>query len=238
MEQNKGSENRNLLSDVTPSSIVDEAESFDNDKTVGYPSSSSSFSSSSHLEIDIGEYDTTFPEFEENDSSLERSNPESPTVMIIASPLAPGVSLSPKQSPPIQVMGNDPSRNPSPVFGRKRRSDSEWSLASNESLFSIHMGNNSFSTDNGFYLSKSGELNWLDDELNNSCFTPEDSKSAVLQTVTETAESEPKSASTNRESGEKEAFLETQNDSTHNSANIACLSDASCQSDSSFAFPM
>lgn len=99
-----------MPSDVTSSSIVDE-DSFDNDKTGGYPSSSSSFSSSSHLEIDIGEYDITFPEFEENDSSLVRSNRESPTV-IIASPLAPGVSLSPKQSPPIQVMGNNPNRNP------------------------------------------------------------------------------------------------------------------------------
>lgn len=100
------------------------------------------------------------------------------------------------------------------------------------------MGNNSFSTDNGFYLGKSGELNWLDDELNCSCVTPDDSKSPVLQTVTETTESEPKSASKNRESGEKEEFLESQNDSAHNSANIACLADASCQRDSSFAFPV
>ncbi|XP_008793189.1 uncharacterized protein LOC103709549 [Phoenix dactylifera] len=50
-----------------------------------------------------------------------------------------------KQSPPVQVMGKsdgyDPNRIPSSVFARtKSTTPMEWSVASNESLFSIQMG--------------------------------------------------------------------------------------------------
>ncbi|CAL9080920.1 unnamed protein product [Musa textilis] len=50
-----------------------------------------------------------------------------------------------KQSPSIQLMGRsdvpDPNRIPSSVFDRtKSNTPMEWSVASNESLFSIHMG--------------------------------------------------------------------------------------------------
>ncbi|KAG1335368.1 hypothetical protein COCNU_03G014870 [Cocos nucifera] len=50
-----------------------------------------------------------------------------------------------KQSPPVQVMGKsdgfDPNRIPSSVFTRnKSTAPMEWSVASNESLFSIQMG--------------------------------------------------------------------------------------------------
>ncbi|KAK6921904.1 hypothetical protein RJ641_012411 [Dillenia turbinata] len=64
------------------------------------------------------------------------------------------------QSPPLQVMGRseyDPDRIPSSVFDASKESNqAEWSVASNESLFSIHVGNNSFSRDHVFW--KSGEL--------------------------------------------------------------------------------
>ncbi|KAI3957749.1 hypothetical protein MKX01_007580, partial [Papaver californicum] len=75
-----------------------------------------------------------------------------------------------KQSPPIQVMGRTDDfensyRIPSSVFARsKSTTPQEWSLASNESLFSIHVGNNSFSREqmalfgNIGDLGKSGEL--------------------------------------------------------------------------------
>ncbi|XP_048134994.1 uncharacterized protein LOC125315074 [Rhodamnia argentea] len=61
-------------------------------------------------------------------------------------------SMSPTQSPAIQVMdrsgGYNPYRIPSTVFERSKPSTPvEWSIASNESLFSIHIGNNSFSRD-------------------------------------------------------------------------------------------
>uniref|UniRef100_A0A1D1Y945 Dihydrodipicolinate synthase n=1 Tax=Anthurium amnicola TaxID=1678845 RepID=A0A1D1Y945_9ARAE len=68
-----------------------------------------------------------------------------------------------KQSPPTQVMvrpdGLDPYRIPSSVFeGSKPKSPIEWSVASNESLFSIHDGNSSSSRDHVFLLGRSGEL--------------------------------------------------------------------------------
>lgn len=71
--------------------------------------------------------------------------------------------MSPTLSPAIQTMersgGYDPSRIPSAVFDRsKSTTPMEWSLASNESLFSIHVGNNSFSREQVFMSGKSGEL--------------------------------------------------------------------------------
>ncbi|RZC59974.1 hypothetical protein C5167_021733 [Papaver somniferum] len=69
-----------------------------------------------------------------------------------------------KQSPPIQVMGRTDNfensyRIPSSVFSRsKSTTPQEWSVASNESLFSIHVGNNSFSREQMAFLGKSGEL--------------------------------------------------------------------------------
>ncbi|KDP27246.1 hypothetical protein JCGZ_19945 [Jatropha curcas] len=63
--------------------------------------------------------------------------------------------------------GYDPNRIPSAIFTGKPASPMEWSLASNESLFSIHMGNNSFTRDHVYMLYKSGELP-KPDEMNNS----------------------------------------------------------------------
>ncbi|KAI3847834.1 hypothetical protein MKX03_026894 [Papaver bracteatum] len=69
-----------------------------------------------------------------------------------------------KQSPPIQVMGRTDNfensyRIPSSVFSRsKSTTPQDWSVASNESLFSIHVGNNSFSREQMAFLGKSGEL--------------------------------------------------------------------------------
>lgn len=62
-------------------------------------------------------------------------------------------NLDPRQSPPVQVMEKsdpaDPNRIPSSVFERsKSTTPMEWSVASNESLFSIHVGNSSFSKEN------------------------------------------------------------------------------------------
>lgn len=69
------------------------------------------------------------------------------------------------QSPPVQVMerpgeGKTPEyKLPSYVFARtSTTAPMEWSVTSNESLFSIHMGNMSFTGDQLYYLGKSGEL--------------------------------------------------------------------------------
>ncbi|KAJ0972503.1 hypothetical protein J5N97_020462 [Dioscorea zingiberensis] len=73
------------------------------------------------------------------------------------------VTPGPTQSPPPQTMSRtdgppDPNRIPSSVFTRtKSTTPMEWSVASNESLFSIHLGNNSFSRDHVLLL-KSGDL--------------------------------------------------------------------------------
>lgn len=71
------------------------------------------------------------------------------------------------QSPPVQVMERasdldngspSPYRIPSSVFARtKSTAPQEWSVTSNESLFSIHMGNMSFNKDL-YWMCKSGEL--------------------------------------------------------------------------------
>ncbi|KAL2335439.1 hypothetical protein Fmac_016652 [Flemingia macrophylla] len=73
------------------------------------------------------------------------------------------------QSPPVQFMsppGYDPNRIPSSVFGNRSTSPMEWSVASNESLFSLHLGNNSFSRDHVFPHNKSGELLRTNDGFN------------------------------------------------------------------------
>ncbi|EPS60463.1 hypothetical protein M569_14340 [Genlisea aurea] len=53
--------------------------------------------------------------------------------------------------------GYDPNRIPLSIFSSKPTNPQEWSVASNE-LFSIHMGNGSFSRDYDFLFGKSGEL--------------------------------------------------------------------------------
>lgn len=72
---------------------------------------------------------------------------------------------TPTQYPPTQVMerADDPTspayRIPSRVFSRtKSTAPMEWSVASNESLFSIQMGNMSFTREQLCWLGKSGEL--------------------------------------------------------------------------------
>lgn len=74
---------------------------------------------------------------------------------------------SAKQLPPVQVMERtgdvagspSPYRIPSSVFSRtKSTAPMEWSVASNESLFSIQMGNMSFTRDQAYWVGKSQEL--------------------------------------------------------------------------------
>ncbi|XP_030960539.1 dentin sialophosphoprotein-like isoform X1 [Quercus lobata] len=106
---------------------------------------------------------------EETDISSNRSTPVSDV-----GHESVAQNMSPTQSPKIQVMdrsvGYDPSRIPRSVFETsKSTTPMDWSVASNDSLFSLHVGNNSFSKDRMFLfgdfksdeLSKSGELTKL-----------------------------------------------------------------------------
>ncbi|XVF14400.1 hypothetical protein REPUB_Repub09cG0055600 [Reevesia pubescens] len=61
--------------------------------------------------------------------------------------------------------GYVPNRIPSSVFSGKPATPTDWSTASNESLFSIHVGNGSFSKDQFCMLYKSGELTKLDEQI-------------------------------------------------------------------------
>ncbi|CAF1738929.1 unnamed protein product [Brassica oleracea var. botrytis] len=74
---------------------------------------------------------------------------------------SPPKHLPETDSPPVQVMDRDdnsnydPDRIPSSVFETSKSNlQADWSCASNESLFSIHIGRNSFTVD----AMKSGEL--------------------------------------------------------------------------------
>ena len=60
----------------------------------------------------------------------------------------------------------DPKRIPSSVFERsKSTTPTDWSVASNESLFSISVGNTSFSKDHLFLYGKSGDMGNPNDPL-------------------------------------------------------------------------
>ncbi|CAL9783105.1 unnamed protein product [Musa acuminata subsp. burmannicoides] len=73
-----------------------------------------------------------------------------------------------RQSPPVQVMERldvpDTGRIPSSIFTRDRSTMTpmEWSVASNESLFSIHVGTCSFSRDHLILMGRSGEFTPID----------------------------------------------------------------------------
>ncbi|XP_047327008.1 ras guanine nucleotide exchange factor L-like [Impatiens glandulifera] len=118
-------------------------------------SSSSTSTSSFNSLIDINEFENEADIIiNGTDSQLTPTTPQSPvTHEQTDHPLDDDTLLPPTpthaQTPVSQILdksfvGYDPSRIPSSVFSRKNTGQ-EWSVASNESLFSIHMGNNSFS---------------------------------------------------------------------------------------------
>ncbi|XP_057769708.1 uncharacterized protein LOC130989676 [Salvia miltiorrhiza] len=133
-------------------------------------SSASSSSSSSHASL---EHDVPIAKSKsEGDLQGSVATPDCPAQtpewgMLSSSPnVGPQGNLSPTASPPVQTMGHpsdyDPDRIPASVFSNKPANTSEWSVASNDSLFSIHVGNNSFAKDQF----RSGELARLEESSN------------------------------------------------------------------------
>nr|GMC99339.1 circumsporozoite protein-like [Ipomoea batatas] len=117
------------------------------------PSSSSSSSSSPPFCYDDQ------PDSPEPQSPIPVSYPDVTTSphkwsMIISSPIG-------------QPSGYDPNRIPLSVFGSRSSAPMEWSVASTESLFSIHVGNNSFSRDRAMSLSRSEDGGCEDKRCNN-----------------------------------------------------------------------
>lgn len=169
-------------------------------------------------------------------------------------------TASPIQSPPIQVMekigGYDPHRIPDSVFGRSSSAAMDWSVASSESLFSLHLGNSSFSPEQFLIMSgelyNSGELNKPDETVKsgrpplfpigkvqkeedmNSDKQPEQTKAAD--------ESMEDSSELDISDGleEKETEVEVNGHSLmiSGSSMISRPSDASGTSTQSFAFPI
>ncbi|KAL6553057.1 hypothetical protein OROGR_006899 [Orobanche gracilis] len=134
---------------------------------------SSSSSSSLSLELGIDEKDL-FGNSKFEGDPLSGPNPVSspgstsdrmaPWSLLSASlPPETGSHKSPVQSLSGPPDGYDPNRIPLSVFSSKATNPSDWSAASNESLFSIQMGNNSFSQDNAILFGKSGELGRISD---------------------------------------------------------------------------
>ncbi|KAL3844599.1 hypothetical protein ACJIZ3_002002 [Penstemon smallii] len=186
------------------------------------PSSSSS-SSSSALEFDTNEKSqplndsSTKPEIDENLSSGPESvsSPDNtaPTTpqwsMVSASPLSssfgpsPEVSSSQMKSPQAQTMarptGYDPNRIPASVFSTKQSNLTDWSTASNESLFSIHMGNNSFSREHSTWLEE-----WNNGQTNTPHGTESKSTELSLPPVMEVPGHEESSVKSGKEKLEKE----------------------------------
>ncbi|XP_078447663.1 pentatricopeptide repeat-containing protein At5g27110-like [Wolffia australiana] len=68
-----------------------------------------------------------------------------------------GRLLGLNQSPVAGIEGYDPNRIPASVFARPKPAPGDWSTASNESLFSIQMGNSSFSREHAFFFGRSGD---------------------------------------------------------------------------------
>ncbi|KAL9326354.1 hypothetical protein ACSQ67_006999 [Phaseolus vulgaris] len=91
------------------------------------------------------------------------------------------------QNPPVQVMERPGESNTSPdytfpshVFSKSNgNSQVEWSTASNESLFSIHMGNTSFSNELGCF--KSREFDQPNASPTHSLATPTNKFNAMSQ---------------------------------------------------------
>lgn len=142
-------------------------------------SRASSFSSSSSSSSDLFQVDIilgTPPRLNDGEDMQRELNdqndrvfsgPASPSQLSNLRPETSFHCISLTQSPPVQLMersGDDePYRIPSSVFASSHSTTPlEWSAASNDSLFSIHVGNNSLSREHFFMLdgdpTKSGEM--------------------------------------------------------------------------------
>ncbi|KAH7529520.1 hypothetical protein FEM48_Zijuj05G0192700 [Ziziphus jujuba var. spinosa] len=141
-------------------------------------SSAAGFSSKNPFEVSTMSDSTGPQKFEDTNLSSDNSDDDDildsdlpknedsapPAVLGHHSELSTG-SNTETQSPPVQMMERPGDANtpeyklPSYVFARtSTTAPMEWSVTSNESLFSIHMGNMSFTGDQLYFLGKSGEL--------------------------------------------------------------------------------
>ncbi|CAN0896418.1 hypothetical protein LINGRAHAP2_LOCUS18476 [Linum grandiflorum] len=186
-------------------------------------SSSSSSSSSSESSLKNGpfpgdlndDFDPRSPGEEKQqarDTISEQNKPEeadSSSVSPVAASPGSEITLSgisPIQSPPVQVMQRseeyDPNRIPASIFQRSSSdAQNDWSIASNESLFSIHVGTStSFSREQAAFI-KAEEVVPKQNEpfsfshRNRSDETPESPNSPTAFPVSELADADAVTAS-------------------------------------------
>lgn len=151
----------------------------------------------------------------------------------------------------------DPNRIPSSVFSTKTggtSSQAEWSASSNESLFSIQMGNNSFSNDYAIMYGKSedfdlnnpqlksGELPRLDEWSNNTRHNAP-AKSSELSSLPPVMEHEEGSLQSGESSRVKKRdgsplTIQSHHDTFRTPASPQANSRISSDSNKSFAFPV
>uniref|UniRef100_A0A5B7AI39 Uncharacterized protein n=1 Tax=Davidia involucrata TaxID=16924 RepID=A0A5B7AI39_DAVIN len=184
-----------------------------------------------HLASNFGENDVSGSSI----SKLEQSNHELPT-----STLSPAITsetpelslnnVSTTDSPPIQVMVRSGDSYPM-----------EWSITSNESLFSIHMGNMSFSKDYIFW--RSGELGMPGEASTSSQFFNFSTNNPPEHEETNTGNSS-ESVCIAQAAVEtmREILRESEEDQSSKKLSLApsisCQSDSSGVSVKSFAFPI
>ncbi|KAJ6765112.1 SMOOTHELIN-LIKE PROTEIN 1 [Salix koriyanagi] len=281
-ESEHGSETGNGLR-MHPATTIGEDDNSTDGRVLSSSSSSCSSSSGDPFELDADEIskpcagDIGVPKHSENaQAPLEDYHNEIPVSSVPWQEQPPSHAHtlisddgSAAQFPPTQVMertaDSNPSaacRIPSSVFARtKSNTPMEWSVASNESVFSIYMGTMSFTRDHQNWLGKSGELGFPGDctsdstpLIDYSSNQPPGNQHPVnkstevgpkISNVNEHLGGEtdrPKAAETMRgvakedeEDGNKERSLAK--GSLH-SASPSLLSDASGESVKSFAFPI
>ncbi|XP_051117238.1 uncharacterized protein LOC127241973 [Andrographis paniculata] len=97
-------------------------------------------SSNPSLDLDIAEKDHSFDKSKSNDDLISSPNTSAPMSTSSSTP-------SPNSAQESKPDGYDPNRLPESIFSTDPNRASEWSIASTESLFSIHSsfsGNKSF----------------------------------------------------------------------------------------------
>ncbi|GFZ17004.1 hypothetical protein Acr_26g0002740 [Actinidia rufa] len=159
-------------------------------------------------------------------------------------PMVPGDNPQLKESPPIQAMdrsGDSTYKIPSYVFARtKSTAPVDWSTASNESLFSIHMGNTSFSNDPMFW--RSGELGLPGEPTTSPLIFNYTPKQPIDNKTTEAGKSSEGKVAEGAVATMREVIRESAEDKSHGKSSLApsvsSRSDASGASVKSFAFPM
>ncbi|XVF58434.1 hypothetical protein PTKIN_Ptkin07bG0066600 [Pterospermum kingtungense] len=142
--------------------VVDDKQGTDIEiKSVSSHGSSPSSSSSNSSQDVLNDVDDNRPLVKSEQPQLR-----SPATFRV--PIASSTELSSENHMPA-AEGYVPNRIPSSVFSGKPATTTDWSTASNESLFSIHIGNGSYSKDQFFMLCKSGELTKFDEQMISQC---------------------------------------------------------------------